>query len=102
MASSPESDGGTTDDSKQDLGNARIELEIGKHYRADVGPRPVNRDEIRQFHNGSLDRALELEIRDLIVSFRDWADASRQILIEELRGNLLEEGNGCQLGIGPK
>lgn len=55
-----------------------------KIFREEPAPREVDMDLLRQFHADELPRDLELEIRDLVLSYRDWNIASQRVLLDVL------------------
>jgi hypothetical protein len=59
-----------------------IDMPKERGFLLDPPPRPVDKEQIRALHEGRLPRDLELEIRDLTLAYREWADASHKILLE--------------------
>lgn len=65
------------DDLREILGLPEREI-----YRSEPAPRQVDRKLLRQFHDDQLPPDLELEILDLTLTYREWALASRDVLLE--------------------
>jgi hypothetical protein len=85
---------------ENDADKLRRELGLGPRpeFLNSPPPRPVDRAQVRALHEGNLDPETADEVEDLIVCFREWHDADRQILLErveearkELAGGEIDE-----------
>jgi hypothetical protein len=55
-------------------------LPVERGFLPGPSPCPVDIELIRALHDGKLSREVELEIRDLTLAYREWADASQAVL----------------------
>jgi hypothetical protein len=49
-------------------------------------PRPVDMDQLRAYHAGEVEQEIREEILDLILQYREWGEASTEVLRERMRG----------------
>ena len=85
MTNKPHIDG-FSDHEFEDDKELRLALGLPVELPVEDGPppRPADVEEIRALHRGELEDALAEEVRGLTTRYREWHDAERHVLMDEL------------------